>query len=144
MGIKVARLSYDTTETLIYDPVAANRTATRAALYNLGFRRLETVGTLDGLAECIRRRPPDLILCDYRLPGKESGIDVIQRIRGEYNEEIPAILITGDTAPERLQEAHDSGLVVLSKPVANSKLRATIGNVTKRRPPVSPEAADAF
>lgn len=76
----MARLSYDTTETLIYDPIAANRTATRAALYNLGFRRLETVGTLEALAECIRRRPPDLALCEAQ--GAEDELcAMIQKLR---------------------------------------------------------------
>ena len=42
----MARLSYETAETLVYDPVSANRTATRAALYTLGFRRIETVATI--------------------------------------------------------------------------------------------------
>src|SRR5580658_10381854 len=60
----MGRLSYDTTETLIYDPVAANRTATRAALYTLGFRRIETVASLDAFIDAIRRRPPDLALCE--------------------------------------------------------------------------------
>jgi len=60
----MGRLSYDTTETLIYDPVAANRTATRAALFTLGFRKIETVATLDAFADAIRRRPPDLALCE--------------------------------------------------------------------------------
>ncbi len=60
----MTRLSYDSAETVIFDPVAANRTATRAALYNLGFRRIEAVATLDALAESIRRRPPDLALCE--------------------------------------------------------------------------------
>ena len=60
----MARLNYETTETLVYDPVAANRTATRAALYTLGFRRIETVATLDAFTDAIRRRPPDLALCE--------------------------------------------------------------------------------
>ncbi len=60
----MSRLSYDSTETLVYDPVAANRTATRAALYTLGFRRIETVATLDAFNDAIRRRPPDLALCE--------------------------------------------------------------------------------
>jgi hypothetical protein len=39
------------------------------------------------------------------------------------------MLITGDTAPDRLQEAHESGFLLLHKPVAASKLRAAIGNL---------------
>jgi signal transduction histidine kinase/CheY-like chemotaxis protein len=81
---------------------------------------------LERVAECATR--PDLILCDYRLRDEENGIDVVARLRAEYNEDIAAILITGDTAPDRLQKARDSGFVVLSKPVARSKLRAAIGN----------------
>ncbi|HEY4942019.1 MAG TPA: hypothetical protein VII56_11390 [Rhizomicrobium sp.] len=60
----MARLNYESTETLVYDPVTANRTATRAALYTLGFRRIETVATLDAFVDAIRRHPPDLALCE--------------------------------------------------------------------------------
>src|SRR5258708_27430514 len=60
----MARLSYDIAETLVYDPVSANRTATRNALYTLGFRRIETVASIEAFTECIRRRPPDLALCE--------------------------------------------------------------------------------
>jgi signal transduction histidine kinase/ActR/RegA family two-component response regulator len=72
---------------------------------------------------------PDLLFCDYRLPGDENGIEVIERLRGEYNASIPAILVTGDTAPDRLAEARASGLVLLHKPVPNGKLRAAVANV---------------
>jgi two-component system, sensor histidine kinase len=96
---------------------------------------------LERIAAC--PAAPDLILCDYRLPGEENGIDVIRRLQSEFNEDIPAILITGDTAPDRLQQAHDSGFVVLAKPVANSKLRAAIGNLMKRAASVGAETAGA-
>ena len=49
----MGRLSFDAVDTLIYDPVSANRTATRAALYSLGFRRTETVPTLENFFERI-------------------------------------------------------------------------------------------
>jgi DNA-binding response OmpR family regulator len=76
----MARLSYDTAETLVYDPVAGNRTATRAALYNLGFRRIETVGSLEAVIECIRRRPPDLVVCESQ--GAENELcALIQSLR---------------------------------------------------------------
>jgi two-component system, sensor histidine kinase len=73
---------------------------------------------------------PALILCDYRLRDGESGLVVIERIRAKYSETIPAILITGDTAPDRLAEAKASGLLLLHKPVPNGKLRAAIVNLT--------------
>jgi signal transduction histidine kinase/CheY-like chemotaxis protein len=74
----------------------------------------------------IRERRPDLIICDYRLRDGENGIKVIEKIRSGYSEAIPAMLITGDTAPDRLAEAKASGLLLLHKPVSNGKLRAAI------------------
>lgn len=82
---------------------------------------------LNQLAQCPLR--PDLIICDYRLRGGENGIEVIERLRSEYNEPIPAMLITGDTGGDRLAEAQTSGLLLLHKPVSNSKLRAAIANL---------------
>jgi hypothetical protein len=37
-------------------------------------------------------------------------------------ESLPALLITGDTAPERLREAQASGIPLLHKPVSPGKL----------------------
>jgi signal transduction histidine kinase len=82
---------------------------------------------LEQLADCPKR--PDLIICDYRLRAGENGIDVIRRLQSEYNDDIPAVLITGDTAPDRLSEAKASGFLLLHKPVANVKLRATISHL---------------
>jgi CheY-like chemotaxis protein len=72
---------------------------------------------------------PDLLICDYRLRGGENGIDAIARLRMEYNATIPALLITGDTAPERLAEAAQSGLMLLHKPVPNARLRAALAEL---------------
>jgi two-component system, sensor histidine kinase len=79
------------------------------------------------LATCPVR--PDLVICDYRLRGGENGVAVIERLRADYNETIPALLITGDTAPDRLANARASGLLLLHKPVSNGRLRAAIVNL---------------
>jgi diguanylate cyclase (GGDEF)-like protein len=76
-------------------------------------------------------RKPDLVLCDYRLRNGESGTEVIRAIREEFNEEIPAMLITGDTGPERLKEARESGLPLLHKPVRAARLRAMMGQLLR-------------
>jgi len=68
------------------------------------------------------RRPPDLLICDYRLRGNETGIEVIDSLRSEFNTEIPAILLTGDTAPDRIQKIGASGLPVLHKPLREDEL----------------------
>jgi CheY-like chemotaxis protein len=65
---------------------------------------------------------PDLVLSDYRLRAGESGIVAIGELRAKHGRGLPAILVTGDTAGERLVEAGESGLVVLHKPVTASRL----------------------
>jgi len=80
---------------------------------------------------------PDLIVCDFRLRKGEDGIEVIQRLHSEYNHEIPAVLITGDTAPTRLKQAQESGLPLLHKPIHNSKLQTTIDSLLRQ--PLEPD-----
>ncbi len=80
-----------------------------------------------------RHDRPDLLICDYRLRQHENGIEVIERLRSEYNHAIPALLISGDTAPDRLAEAEASALVLLHKPVPNGRLRAAINNLMRSR-----------
>ena len=74
---------------------------------------------------------PDMILCDYRLAGGESGIDVIHRLQEFLGFPVPAVIITGDTASDRVKLAHESGFAILYKPVTYGKLRALIGNILR-------------
>jgi two-component system, sensor histidine kinase len=79
------------------------------------------------------QRIPDLIVSDYRLKADENGIDVVARLREEFNAQVPALLITGDTGMEQLREAEESGLHVLHKPLNPSRLRALIANLRRER-----------
>jgi two-component system, sensor histidine kinase len=79
------------------------------------------------------KRMPDLIVSDFRLQGDENGIDVVARLREEFNAQVPALLITGDTGMEQLREAEESGLHVLHKPLNPSRLRALIANLRRER-----------
>jgi len=60
---------------------------------------------------------------DYRLRGEENGIQLVARLREEFNAEIAALIVTGDTGPERLREAQASGLHILHKPLNPARLR---------------------
>jgi signal transduction histidine kinase len=77
-------------------------------------------------------RPPELIVADYRLRSDRNGHQAIERLRGELQRPIPALIITGDTAPERLREANASGETLMSKPVAPGRLRAFLRSVRRR------------
>jgi len=76
-------------------------------------------------------RPPDIIISDYRLGDRKTGFDVIERIRRVFGTPIPAFLISGDTAPERLREARASGYYLLHKPVPPITLRSVVSQLLK-------------
>jgi two-component system, sensor histidine kinase len=68
---------------------------------------------------------PDLLVVDFRLPNGETGIDIARKIAFRFGR-VPTILITGDTAPDRLREAMESGLDLMHKPVNPDALRERI------------------
>jgi DNA-binding response OmpR family regulator len=76
----MSKLSFDSVDVLIYDPVPANRTATRAALYTLGFRRTESVSTLEAFVESVQKSPPDIALCEAQ-GAAEDLCATIQQLR---------------------------------------------------------------
>ena len=121
---------------LVVDDEIAIQDGMRRLLTDWG-HDVVTAGSGAEILERISSRSdrPDLIICDYRLRSNENGIGVIRRIQMEYNEDIPAMLVTGDTAPDRLNEAKATGLLLLHKPVANVKLRAAIGNLLREAGP---------
>lgn len=71
-------------------------------------------------------RVPDLIIADYRLEATVTGREAVEMIRQITGRDIPAIIITGDTAPERLREAKRSGFPILHKPVRPEELLMNI------------------
>ena len=72
---------------------------------------------------------PDVIIADYRLAGETTGDQIIAALQDEYGAHIPGVIITGDTAPERLQEALASGYLLLHKPMRPGRLRALLTNL---------------
>ena len=65
---------------------------------------------------------PDVIFSDYRLSDGFNGIDAVAAIRESLEINLPAVVITGDTSPERLKEVSSTGLQVLHKPVSPDDL----------------------
>jgi two-component system, sensor histidine kinase len=112
---------------LVIDDEGAIRVAMQSLLQSWGY----TVLVAGGYEEMMQRigartEVPSLIICDYRLRDNEIGSTVIERLRNEYNQPIPGMLITGDTAPDRIREAQASGYLLLHKPVPNTALRAAM------------------
>lgn len=59
----------------------------------------------------------DLILADHRLRDGETGHQAVTAVRRALARPVEALLITGDTHPDRIRETRATGLELLHKPV---------------------------
>jgi len=73
--------------------------------------------------------PVALLMCDYRLAEGAEGLQVGLRLRERFRLDAPMLLITGETAPERLQRVREWGVPVLFKPVSAATLMQAINEL---------------
>jgi len=111
---------------LVVDDEAAIRAATKALLEAMGCRATLADGTEHAVAAA-RSARPDVVLADFRLRGEDNGIATVRAIRALYPT-MPAILVSGDIAPDRLREAEAAGIAMLHKPVPADMLKRAIAD----------------
>jgi|GEM_PF-2226230 len=105
------------------------REALTEGLQQLGHQVVAAASKTALLAE-LGSLPPDAVVSDYRLAQGETGFDVITAVQSRFGSVLPALLITGDTAPELLRSMTDRGILVLHKPVALDDLQAYLEDLT--------------
>lgn len=110
---------------LVVDDDEAVRMSMSQVLCSWGMR-CEIAESLQEALELDMPECPDLIICDYRLREQQTGDRVIVLLREHFGASIPAILVTGDTAPKRLRDATATQIPLLHKPVAAEQLKTTL------------------
>lgn len=118
---------------LVLDDERSVRQGVRILLEELGCVCSEAAGTEEALA-CVATARPDIVLADMRLRGGDTGISAVRAIRNAVGP-VPALLISGDTAPDRLQEAARAGIRLLHKPVSMEALRGAIDQAITDKDP---------
>jgi CheY-like chemotaxis protein len=109
---------------LVVDDDAQIRGAMADLLAGWGLRVIAAAGMAELQPQLMALTvPPRLAICDYRLRGDETGLAVAEALQTLFNDELPIILITGDTAADRLRDARASGHVLLHKPVSPQALQ---------------------
>ena len=104
----------------------------------LGGRGYTVVTAEDADEACARavEMAPDIVLADFRLRNDCTGLAAIQAVRRALGRDVPAMIITGDTAPHRIAEASASGLRVLHKPLDGCALaQALLETLDEAREP---------
>ncbi len=75
----------------------------------------------------------DCILSDYRL-SQTTGDLLIQKLRDNYNEEIPAIIVTADTSPSHINFFAALNVQVMHKPVSFHDVALAIEKLINSKP----------
>ena len=73
----------------------------------------------------------DAILADHRLGAGLSGIEAAVEICKRAGRPIPTLIVTGDTAPERIREVHVSGFEMMHKPVTPDELARKLAQLLR-------------
>jgi len=111
---------------LIVEDNDKNMKLARDVLQAKGYRTLEAVNGLDGVALALQHRP-DLILMDIQLPDI-NGFEAMQRIRADVScTAIPVVAFTASVTAgdrHRISEAGFNGF--LGKPIELKTFLATV------------------
>lgn len=75
---------------------------------------------------------PEITVCDHRLAGGETGFDVIESVRAVFGDDVPAVIITGDTDPKLMRNMARRGIVILHKPIELAELEQRIEDAVSR------------
>lgn len=93
-------------------------------LNDLGYTVLSATNS-DEAMDIARTTRPDAVLADFRLTGHDNGIQAINALR-TLHEDLPAIIISGDTGKDRLQQAARANIPLLSKPLKVAELERAL------------------
>ncbi|MFZ4070962.1 MAG: CheR family methyltransferase [Caulobacterales bacterium] len=112
---------------LVVDDDPTMLTSLAALLRGYGFQ----VTTAPGVDAAISAganapAPIDLLIADYNLPGRKTGVDMAKIIRATRDDAVPVIILTGDITVATRQTIHREGFLQMNKPIKATELKTAI------------------
>jgi signal transduction histidine kinase/CheY-like chemotaxis protein len=102
--------------------------ATRTLLELEGYQVVTATSGVQALDYVVTRDyMPDMIICDFHIPGADNGVTLVRDLRRHIGRPVPVILATGDTSrsvKDLIKSIENSHL--LNKPVAIDTLLDTL------------------
>lgn len=92
----------------------------------------EVVESADEAVAMLQRFTPQVVVADYRLRSHRNGHEAIELVRSHVRCHVPAVLVTGDTAADRIREAQSTGVTLLHKPVPAGQLYQVLSELLAR------------
>lgn len=103
---------------VIVDDEPSILSAMRLLCEQWGYQVVTATSTSTALTALSRsERAPDILICDYHLKGKETGLHVIEALQIEFNCEIPSIIITGSITLPGTEEMQVQDIRIMHKPL---------------------------
>lgn len=113
---------------LVVDDEAHVCAALAMALRDMG-HHVATAGSVDEALARLGELRPDLVIADFRLGGEQTGIEVVRAVRQSMGDEVPAVVLTGDTDPATIRRIVGAGLHLLHKPLQIEALKTFLRQV---------------
>jgi CheY-like chemotaxis protein len=85
----------------------------------------------DAFIQAAKGLPFDALIFDYRLAGGADGLEVATRLCNRFDPQLPKLMVTGETAPQRLQLVREKGVSMLQKPASASDLLAALRGISR-------------
>ena len=114
------------------------RESLAAALQSNGLTVVGATSAADLLAS-LADQWPDVVISDFHLLNGETGIDVVDATRAAFGNQLPCLIMTGDSSVEYLQAIASRQIPVLQKPLKLVDILAFIDEATRRRGVAGPE-----
>lgn len=109
---------------LIVDDEPAVADATRMLLQFEGFD-VRVAASVEEAEKCMREIPVELVITDYHLRGRQTGLDVVHALRRLTRKDLPVIFVSGDTSDRiGLENIGDASL--MTKPIDPEQVLAEI------------------
>ncbi|WP_372400425.1 ATP-binding protein [Azospirillum sp. HJ39] len=108
---------------LVIDDDPLVREGLTLLIEDFGWRVLAADSAADAL-RLLRKgsKTPDLVIADYRLEAGATGLEAIRAVetalQAQGRPSPLSVVLTGDTAPQRIADAEASGYRILHKPIA--------------------------
>ena len=97
--------------------------AMRTVLDDWGCELIADVDADSAIAQLrARGRAPDAIVADWRLGGRENGLQAVERLHGQFGA-VHAAIVTGEIDPTAIAVPAHMAVAVMRKPLRSSDLR---------------------
>lgn len=71
---------------------------------------------------------PDFVISDYRMP-EMNGVELVTKIRQSIREDLPVVIMTGDTSASKIKDAKLPNCQVLHKPININQILSLIESI---------------